>query len=902
MAAALLAGSLVHHAFAQTAQPTQTQRQYLSGTDRDNTVPWEFYCTAGKNSGKWTTIPVPSCWDMIGFGNLHYYTDRDPVEQGQYRHRFTVPAGPAGGRTFLVFDGVMTDTDAKLNGKSVGPVHQGGFYQFKYDVTDLLKRGEENLLEVNVKRKSDNESVNRAERMADYYIFAGIFRPVFLEFVPQQFIERVAINAKADGSFYADVITPTVQNADTVKVEILDKAGSVVGTATGKPGAPVTLNVANPQTWTAETPNLYTARFRLQQGESVLHETTQRFGFRTVEVRAGDGIYVNGKRVILKGVNRHAAWPTSGRTLTPALDREDIRLIREMNMNSVRMSHYPPDKSFLELCDEMGLYVLNELAGWQKSYDAPTSIRLAGQTVRRDVNHPSILFWDNGNEGGWNTAADPEFKKWDPQKRNVIHPWGLHENMETRHYSSYVQLKELLNGPNLVMPTEFLHGLFDGGIGAGFRDYWDLMSASPKNAGGFFWVFADEGMVRPDSKFLDLAGNAAPDGVVGPYREKEASFYTVREIWSPVQLPARLPADFGGTLPVKNEYDFTSLKDVKFKWSLIKYRGPDDAEAGHTVVGQGDIASPDVAARANGNLTLTLPADRSGADALAVSATDAAGLEIIRRVYTLDATKSYAPTTAGKPAANGQLTSGDVTLVVDPATGAIQSTTKAGQALAFKGGPRLALGKPPVITGRQGGGNNPQTNAPPPVPPGEGKLTKVEWTSGEDGWFCFAYTIQAKGPVTHLGVTFDLPVDQVKGAKFLGNGPYRVYQNRMEGGTVDVWNKVPNNTITGWKDFVYPEFRGYYSDVRWAKLNTTNGAIRIVPETRGLFLHLLTPDSAPENLTKNVAPGYPDGQISVLHAINAMGNKFGTPQSTGPQGEPFNADGEYSGKVWLRFE
>src|SRR5262249_47212078 len=145
--------------------------------------------------------------------------------------------------------------------------------------------------------------------------------------------------------------------------------------------------------------------------------------FRTIEVRPGDGFYVNGKRVILKGANRHSFWPTSGRALSAKISRDDVLLMKEMNFNAVRMSHYPPDEHFLDACDQFGLYVLDELAGWQKSYDTPTARRLVGEMIRRDVNHPSILFWDNGNEGGWNKEVDDDFAIWDPQKRFVLHPW-----------------------------------------------------------------------------------------------------------------------------------------------------------------------------------------------------------------------------------------------------------------------------------------------------------------------------------------------------------------------------------------------------------------------------------------------------------------------------------------------
>ena len=205
----------------------------LSGHGKDDPVPWKFQCTSGANSGFWTNLPVPSQWDVLGFGTVHYQKDMTNAfdEKGLYEHEFTAPAGWAGRRIFLVFDGVMTDTAAKLNGQSVGPVHQGGFYRFKYEVTPLVNFGATNVLEVTVAKHSANKSVNNAERDADYWVFGGIYRPVYLEAAPPQFIERVAIEAKADGSFSADVYLNGVTRANEVEAQVQTMAGDEAGAA-----------------------------------------------------------------------------------------------------------------------------------------------------------------------------------------------------------------------------------------------------------------------------------------------------------------------------------------------------------------------------------------------------------------------------------------------------------------------------------------------------------------------------------------------------------------------------------------------------------------------------------------------------------------------------------------------
>jgi beta-galactosidase/beta-glucuronidase len=187
----------------------------------------------------------------------------------------------------------------------------------------------------------------------------------------------------------------------------------IAGGGTGR--IRISSRIDAPRLWTAETPNLYTLRLTLHQWPHVLHTVNERFGFRTFEVRNGQGFFLNGQRILLKGVGRHSFRPETGRALNPEDSYDDVRLIKSMNMNAVRMTHYPPDVAFLEACDELGLYVLDELSGWHHFHDTEVGRRLVREMVTRDVNHPSILFWDNGNEGGFNRDLDGEFALYDPR-------------------------------------------------------------------------------------------------------------------------------------------------------------------------------------------------------------------------------------------------------------------------------------------------------------------------------------------------------------------------------------------------------------------------------------------------------------------------------------------------------
>ena len=208
----IIAAGLIIFIGMTSLASVEKEIKYLSGTDNENTVTWDFFCTAGRNSGVWTKIEVPSHWEQQGFGEYDYGRDyrtygkkfRFSDETGRYKHLFNVPENWKEKEVYIVFDGSMTDTEVKINGQLAGPIHQGAFYQFRYNITDKLVEGE-NLLEVTVHKVSENRSVNSAERYADYWIFGGIFRPVYLEAFPKEFIERMAVSAEADGNFSVDV-------------------------------------------------------------------------------------------------------------------------------------------------------------------------------------------------------------------------------------------------------------------------------------------------------------------------------------------------------------------------------------------------------------------------------------------------------------------------------------------------------------------------------------------------------------------------------------------------------------------------------------------------------------------------------------------------------------------------
>ncbi|WP_410631278.1 glycoside hydrolase family 2 TIM barrel-domain containing protein [Amycolatopsis sp. cmx-4-83] len=896
-----------------------TETVLLTGSDADHTVDWDFQVTAGRRAGEWGTIPTPSNWECHGFGSYHYGGDLVPAEKGSYRHRFTPPASWSGRRIFLVFEAAMTDAEVRVNGVSAGPVHQGGFYRFRYDATALLRLGEPNLLEVTVSKESADDSVNDAERRGDFWNFGGIFRPVTLQAYPAARVDRVAVDARADGTFTAQVTLAGVSTASRLTARLRRLDGTAVGdpfsvaVASGATSATLTTTAAQPLLWTAETPHLHQVELTLASATGVaLHSTVERFGFRTVEVRAGDGIYVNGRRIVLKGANRHTFWPTSGRASSPRLARLDIELMKDMNMNAVRMSHYPPDAFFLDLCDELGLYVLDELTGWQRDYDEGVGAPLVEAMVQRDVNHPSILFWDNGNEGGWNTALDDDFGRHDPQRRAVLHPWTTFSGVDTSHYQTYSSTVAKAAGSTVFMPTEFLHGLYDGGAGAGLNDYWKVMGGAQRSAGGFIWALVDESVARDDrGGALDTNGSRAPDGILGPYREKEGSFFTIRDIWSPVQLAnpgyydSVFPASFDQTVKLVNRYDFTNLRQCRFTWQLLTFAAPGTG-AGHRVVAEGPADGPDVAPGATGALRLGLPADWAGADALRLDVADPAGRALTAWTWRIRRAPDYAARVV-RPATTGSVvtteTTTDVTLIagatritIAKASGRLTGVRRDGSPVSLANGPAPAHGTA-ALTGfshfRDGTGWVAQADY-------SGDLASVRWRLDANGWLRLDYHYRATGDHEHLGVNFDYPEANVRGLTWLGDGPYRVYKNRLRGVHLDVWTKPYNDTATGASGFGYPEFKGYHARTHWAVLQTSEGAVTVVAAEDGLFLRLFTPAPGPD--PQHAVTGYPAGGISFLDGIAPIGNKFHDVTALGPESRPNAATGDYHRTVYFRFD
>ncbi|WP_010134577.1 glycoside hydrolase family 2 protein [Ochrovirga pacifica] len=912
--------------FTAQSQNLNTVKQYLTGTDKDHTIAWDFYCSDGMQSKKWTKIEVPSCWELQGFGNYNYGRDYKAGkayhnEYGIYKHQFTVPKVWKQREVKIVFEGVMTDAEVKINGQLAGEIHQGAFYEFKYNISKLLKYGAENQLEVKVHKMSANESINSAERNTDFWIFGGIYRPVYLEVLPKEHINRVAVDAKADGSIKADIFTDS-RKATTVQVVLQDDLGNKIQDLktediSKEKGKISFFTLAkNIKTWNPEKPNMYQLKIELLDKKGkILHQIHQKIGFRTVEVRESDGIYVNNQKIKFKGVNRHSFYPESGRTTSKALSIEHINMIKDMNMNAVRMSHYPPDVHFLEACDSLGLFVIDEVCTWHVPYlDEKVGEKIIREAVVRDVNHPSIVLWANGNETGWNTKLDDDYAKWDIQQREVIHPWGIFGKTNTMHYPEYhIFAYDAPTHDKIYFPTEFNHGLYDGGHGASLDDYWKQMWNMPLSAGGFLWDFADEAVVRTDKGgVLDTDGNHAPDGIVGPYGEKEASYFTIKEIWSPIYLEERFIRDnFDGVFNVENRYHYTNLIECSMEAKWVKFKTPNSKITQEILVQQA-VRLPNIAPLAKGKIKIEKPEGWKQADVLYLTAKDPNGMELFTWSYPVQKPKDINQKTirvlSNKEKGLLKLKSTDQEIFVktqshhytfSKATGLLKQVKKGKQIIPLHNGPIL-LGSKSEIENVE---ISSQKNKVVIRALYKAKPKYWDWKENkETTQDFFEWTIHANGMVSlhaeirnikmvkeYMGITFSFPENQVQGMKWLGDGPYRVWRNRMKGTRFQVWENDYNNTVTGESGFVYPEFKGFYANLNWVQVKgKNNNGFTVYCNSDNTFLRMLTP-KAPKDPVKGAAvKEFPKGDISFVKNIPAIGTKFKEPIQMGPKGNPIH--------------
>lgn len=680
----------------------------------------DFSAAAG-----WKPIAVPGHWELQGFAEPKY--GRTLAEgTGLYRRTFRAADTWRGQRVFLRFDGVLYGFDVSVNGTKVGS-WASGYNPCTFDITDTLKFGVDNVLAVQVTTRSKGWEFDTN----DCWSLSGIYRDVTLFAVPAAHFNDYTARTTlaADGSAALTVEVVASQTA-TVSGRLLAPGGELVREFQLPLGpdahGSATVNVAQPQLWTAETPSLYRLELALQSGGQTVQRISEKIGLRQITTDGGL-LKLNGRPIKLHGVDHHDIWPEVGRAATEELMRRDLVLMKAANINFVRTSHYPSHPRFIELCDELGVYVMCEVPfgfGDEHLTDASYQdvlLTRARATVRRDKNRASIIVWSVGNENPITPSqleTGHEVKRLDPSRPICFPTVGSYFGRNYEKFPEFVDIyaphypvagtlrdfAQKLTRP--VIATEYAHAL--GLASDRIQDLWEIMQASPRIAGGAVWMFQDQGILRlanarpstertdlyvwPDAQhYYDTDTNQGMDGIVYSDRTPQTDYWQVRKVYSPVQIAERsLTAAAGAqtfALHVENRFDFRSLAGFKLAWSLQK-------NGVAVQSGAMPLTTPSHATDAI-SLNVTIPDDLShNLYALDIRCLDDNGQSMHERVLRIDSAQKVAPSAelfaALKPAAldlaespaEFRVTHSRFTITLNRQTGALLIRDPAGATLA----------------------------------------------------------------------------------------------------------------------------------------------------------------------------------------------------------------------------
>jgi len=627
--------------------------------------PWKFRWStkpAEKPSGfwkpeydvsGWKDIPVPSDWQFQGYDipiyvNMTYefarnpqppFVPRDHNPVGSYRRTFRVPASWRGMDVFLHFGAVKSFFYAWVNGHELG-FSKDSKTPAEWNITPYLTDGD-NVLAVEVYRWSDGSYLE----CQDFFRLSGIERDVFLTAAPKvrvrDFFVRPTLDAEyRDGRL--ELAVELLNSAPGLKAEALqvryllfDSSGHTVLAGSrpveigGKEKAAAEFSdiLKAPEKWSAETPSLYTLVVELLgQAGQCREALSRRVGFRTSEVKGGRFL-INGVAVRLKGVNRHEHDPYTGHVISEASMRKDIELMKRFNINAVRTCHYPNDARWYELCDEYGLYVIDEanIESHGMGYGArslakdpdwgPAHLDRIVRMVERDKNHPSVIIWSMGNEAGDGVNFENAYrwiKRRDPSRpvqyeRAELRP---HTDIYCPMYPSIEEIEKYAAG-NPARPLimcEYAHAM--GNSTGNLQDYWNAIEKYDALQGGFVWDWVDQGFAKTNEKgqFLWAFGgdygpadipsdrNFCCNGLVGPDRTPHPGLFEVRKVYQYVKFKA---LDLGaGKIEVGNRYDFIPLDSFDIRWEVT---------ADGLVIASGTNEKPGVAPRTGRSYILPLP-------------------------------------------------------------------------------------------------------------------------------------------------------------------------------------------------------------------------------------------------------------------------------------------------------
>ncbi|MDD2645457.1 MAG: glycoside hydrolase family 2 TIM barrel-domain containing protein [Bacteroides sp.] len=646
------------HYMTPWKESTSTFYQSLNGNWKFNWVkqpserPVDFY-KKDYDVSSWKEIPVPSNWEMLGYGTPIYtnytypfknnppliqsqrgYTnEKEPNPVGSYRRSFILPDDWGDKEVFLHFDGVYSGMYIWVNGEKVG-YSQGANNDAEFNITSYVKQGE-NSLAVEVYRWTDASYIEDQ----DMFRLSGIHRDVYLyatpklhvyDFFAQSSFENHDYNYsefsidlllknfanKKSKSSYVDVYLLDDSNAEVAHMR--ETLSSIKKKSSDK--IKLTTRVENPKLWSAETPNLYSVLISLKdEKDQEIEAVSCKFGFREIEIK-NKRVYINNKQVFFKGVNRHDTHPQYGKAIPVESMIQDIVLMKQNNINTVRTAHYPNSPKMYAMYDYFGLYVMDEADlenhGNMSISDKPrweaAFIDRIERVIERDKNHPSVIFWSLGNEGGGGMNFDAMQKRAkELDSSRPIHYQGKNEvaDIDSDMYPSLDHM-ERFDQSNTNKPyflCEYVHAM--GNSMGNFVEYWDYIeNHSQRMIGGCVWDWVDQGINKvgepKDHYFYGGDFSDTPNdmdfcinGIVTPDRKETAKLIELKKVYQYIKF--REKSLFAGKVEIENKYDFLNLDQFSFNWSLLK-----DGK----IVQEGILE--DIKANPDEKIIVTVPFDR----------------------------------------------------------------------------------------------------------------------------------------------------------------------------------------------------------------------------------------------------------------------------------------------------
>jgi beta-galactosidase len=574
--------------------------------------PTDFYRT-NYNDKSWDVMTVPGLWELNGYGDPLYvnigYAWRNQFENnppelpatdnhvGSYRREITIPADWNGKQIFAHFGSVTSNIYLWINGQFAG-YSEDSKLEAEFNITKYLKPGK-NLMAFQVFRWCDGTYLEDQ----DFFRFSGVGRDCYLYARHSKYIRDIRITPDLDAQYNDGTLTveTSLSSSGSVQLDLTDAAGVQVAaktlTTTGAAGkATVTFDVSKPAKWTAETPNLYTLTATLTDGGKTLEVIPVKTGFRKIEIKNSQ-LLVNGQPILIKGANRHEMDPKTGYNVSRERMLQDIKIMKEKNINAVRTCHYPDNNLWYELCDEYGIYVVAEAnveshgMGYGERTLAKNPLYAAAhlernrRNVQRSYNHPSVIIWSLGNEAGFGPNFEACYKwiKAEDKSRPVQYEQAHGHEYTDIYCPMYLDYEgsrkyALSDAAKPLIQCEYAHAM--GNSQGGFKEYWELIRNYPKAQGGFIWDFVDQSIHWKNKNGTDIYGYGgdfnlydasdfnfcdngliSPDRVPNPHMDEVAYFY---------QSIHATPADLGrGEINVFNENFFRNLSAYYVEWTLL---------------------------------------------------------------------------------------------------------------------------------------------------------------------------------------------------------------------------------------------------------------------------------------------------------------------------------------------